>query len=154
MFSIRLAIEKDFERIGLINEEVAPQVMDEAKLNSSDDSHYLLQALRDNGNNVVVFVAEENSEITGFIYAEIGKTIDTVPYVEIYWIAVKEKYRHWGIGQSLMDSVHKWAYKSGIKIMQGSVWTHNKNAITFFENLGYKAIAKNNEMIEMEKSLG
>lgn len=98
-----------------------------------------------NNQNAALLVAENDGEIIGVIRLTVNETLPypiIVPrrYVQVHEIVVKEQFRHRGAGKALMDKGHEWASNKGITEIELTVWEFNKEAIAFYEKLGYETI--------------
>jgi diamine N-acetyltransferase len=89
-------------------------------------------------------LAERAGEIVGFANVRILHAPDRpmlVPrrFVEVDSLAVRADHQHAGIGRALMARVTDWAAARGIDELQLNVWEFNRDAIGFYEALGYVA---------------
>ena len=57
-------------------------------------------------------------------------------------LVVREKFRRSGIGQSLIKKAHQWALDKGVIQVVLNVWEFNKEAIAFYEKLGYRTASR------------
>ena len=87
----------------------------------------------------VVFVAEQDGEVIGYIHA-CGYDVLYAPHVkDIMGIAVSSEFRRRGVGAALLGAVEKWAKQtgaSGIRLVSGSSRT---GAHAFYRHCGYVA---------------
>jgi ribosomal protein S18 acetylase RimI-like enzyme len=95
--------------------------------------------------DTVVFVAEANGEIIGAMIAEMRQSADISLLVKRIYISIEnliitENYREQGVGQALMEQIHLWAQKNGVKEIQLTVWDFNQGAIAFYKKLGYQML--------------
>lgn len=151
---IRAATEEDVSHIlriaqqvhGVLTRDRPPHLWGERAEFSSAESFYL-QALR--GKDGVLFVAEiGEGKVVGYVLAAIEREPDdliAVPYMSVIELAVEVTHRRAGIGHLLMDRVHEWAREHGLNILQLAVWEFNRDAVEFYENLGYVTILRKME---------
>ena len=64
--------------------------------------------------NNIVFVAEFNQRVIGWINIRLVSTIETGTYCEIFGLIVDEARRNKGIGKVLIDKAKKWAKNTGV----------------------------------------
>jgi diamine N-acetyltransferase len=87
-------------------------------------------------------LAERAGEIVGFANVRILHAPDRpmlVPrsFVEAGSLAVRADHQHTGIGRALMGRVADWAVARGLDEIELNVWEFNRDAIGFYEVLGY-----------------
>ncbi len=154
-FSIRTATERDCDELCVISDQVNKLIRDNLPEHSKEvpvwvtDGDAFLKSF--SAKNEVIFVAEENGKVIGFVTASVETEPDdliSVPYMMVDRLAVTEACKRRGIGKSLMERVHEWARQKGIGVMRLAVWAFNKEAVTFYNMLGYATV----ESI-MEKTL-
>lgn len=63
-------------------------------------------------------------------------------YAFIENLAVKKKFRRCGVGKLLVEKAHQWALDQGITQVQLHTWEFNKEAIAFYEKLGYRMVSR------------
>ena len=84
-------------------------------------------------------VADENSELTGFlVYYFVPFTYRAKPNVVIKELYVAEGHRGKGIGKLLMTAVAKEAAQAGCGMIKWWVAKWNQRGIEFYEQLGAK----------------
>ncbi len=97
-----------------------------------------------NSKNSVIFVAEENSTIAGFITCGISKGIrDTEGAFDIF---VSAKYRNKGIGKELISKMLEYFKAMGCKSVRVNVYSANEGAKKFYKNLGFKSVSETYKM--------
>lgn len=143
---IRLATQTDFDQVGIIfmeenryHAELVPEIIQVA--DPIMTQKWYSEVL--NNPNKVLFLADVGSNIIGVTLAEIRMNIDDTiftprKYVHINDISVAVSHRGQGIGQLLMERVHKWALNQGISDIELQVWERNTQAIGFYEKIGYQ----------------
>jgi ribosomal-protein-alanine N-acetyltransferase len=80
-------------------------------------------------------IAKMNDQIVGYIIGIIEKNIGT-----IVSIAVKKDYRRKGIGKKLLDCIIEYFKSKNISIINLQVRIDNYEAISFYENNGFKKV--------------
>ena len=145
-FSVRKATERDYEglskiytEVDLLHSQALPQIFATPK-EPFRNREFISEILKDK--NAAIIVAESSGEIIGLIHILIREAPD-IPmmvkrrYAYIGEIAVAEEQRGPGIGKALMREAEQWAIRRKISQLEFNVWDFNKNAIAFFEKLGY-----------------
>lgn len=90
---------------------------------------------------VLFLVAEEKGEIIGYCLGEIDKCKKTSKYnkkgymSEVY---VTEKYRKEGVAKKLVKELFKWFRTKKVKWIRLDVYSKNKRAIRFWEEIGFE----------------
>jgi len=144
--TIRRALEKDLNRVIELSDQVreyhcelVPNLfapMDKEKTLErfasflTDEKHYLI-------------VAEQDAQITGYLYAEF---IDTPWYQKRYGcmlneIAVDETCQSEGIGTILFNALREECAKRGTEDIRLTVYLANQRAIDLYHKLGFREIS-------------
>lgn len=88
-----------------------------------------------------ILVVEDSAHIVGAAWiierAHSGGQAIDVPVVFIKEICVSENERSLGYGKALMDNIQTWARKRKLERIEFNVWSKNKDALTFYKNLGF-----------------
>jgi ribosomal protein S18 acetylase RimI-like enzyme len=143
---IRLAAESDFEQVGHIfseenryHAELMPEIFQIAEpIMTPEWFDGVLQDPRK-----ALFVAEMGKEVAGVALVE-QRTSPNDPifrqrrYAYLEEIAVAAAHRGRGIGRLLMERIHQWGQEQGITEIELQVWERNRQAINFYEKLGYQ----------------
>lgn len=92
--------------------------------------------------DAIILVAENHDALVGLAEARIvssGGLATLAPrrYARIDNIVVRQEHRSAGIGKALLDRVHRWALEKGVSDAQLNVWEFNRQALDFYEKLGY-----------------
>ena len=88
------------------------------------------------------FVAEVNNVIVGEIISDIkevkeNEIFKSRIFLYIEDICIDKNYTRKGIGRKLFYTVKQVAKKENISSIELNVWSFNKNAINFYEELGF-----------------
>ncbi|TKJ40538.1 hypothetical protein CEE36_09620 [candidate division TA06 bacterium B3_TA06] len=148
-FRIRPAVESDIETITSLCLEVAP--FEGTGEPGEVEFYNKLFAESINNEEKLLLVAEADSQIAGFAYAEIEHTPDDctpAPYISLDMIGVSQSHRGQGIARAIMKEVESWACKKGMKVIQLAVAEENVSALKLYEGLGYRTV-----MRKMQKEL-
>ena len=85
----------------------------------------------------VVFVAENNGKVTGYVHAEIYNTLYCEPLINILGLAVSSDFHRNGAGKRLMKEVESWAQEKGIGAVRLNSGISRKGAHEFYRRIGY-----------------
>jgi ribosomal protein S18 acetylase RimI-like enzyme len=95
--------------------------------------------IRLNTKKAVIFVAEDNRKLIGYIHGQIrnkpGRVLDRVGYIEDWF--VKKKYRGKGVGEMLWNELINWFKKRKCNCLETDAYTTNKFAIKVYHKLGF-----------------
>ena len=84
-----------------------------------------------------VFVAEEESQLLGFIHVERYEVLYFESMANILGLAVKKDFQKQGLGKALLLAAENWAQKNGIHLMRLNSGINRIDAHGFYEHLGY-----------------
>lgn len=98
----------------------------------------------------VIFVAEDNGKIIGFISVNIYKDLGYI-YLDDY--SVSESYRGKGIGSKLMNMAFDFAKEKGINQVDTHVESANKESIEFYKNRGFELVEKQGHRLFIRKKI-
>jgi GNAT superfamily N-acetyltransferase len=93
------------------------------------------------GEHGVCFVADDGGRIVGYVAGSVKKEIDkpdTIRRSELENIYVEEESRSKGVGKLLTQELIEWCKANGAKSILVSAYYHNKDAISFYENAGFR----------------
>ena len=98
--------------------------------------------------DAIVVVAELEGQLIGLVHAAIRGTPDIpaiIPrrYAHVGDVIVTEKSRHSSVGRLLVREVEAWARRKGLISVELNVCDFNKDALAFYEELGYHAASHN-----------
>ena len=101
-------------------------------------------------NNERVLVAVYNSEVVGYLHAQIYKTLYFEELINFLGLAVSKEYRNKKVGTKLVNEIENWAKENGIKKVRVNSGFSRKEAHEFYRSLGYN---NEKEQIRFLKSL-
>ncbi|MBP5533897.1 MAG: GNAT family N-acetyltransferase [Alphaproteobacteria bacterium] len=136
------AISKIFHQVSIIHyqnverEFVLPKIEDEQK--------YIAETI--DNKDAVLFVAEENKNILGYLILYIQKYPDCF-FMDtrkgfIGSVGVDENYRGKGIGTKLLKAAETYLKKNDIFVFETDVFVFNKGAEKLYNRFGFKDIKK------------
>lgn len=143
---IRKATANDYDDLGELFNEVdglhrvnLPHIFQKPD-GAAREKDYYLRLVADE--NIGLFVVEADEELIGFVHVFIRDTpifpvIIPQHYAVIDGIGVKSEFQNHGIGKMLMEKAQEWATTNGAVFIELNVYEFNKNAISFYERLGY-----------------
>jgi len=85
----------------------------------------------------IVFVAQQGSEVIGYIQGSSYEVLYYDPLVRIMGFVVKEKYRNIGVGSMLINELECWAKEKGYSGITLTSRFERLNAHRFYEKHGY-----------------
>ena len=85
----------------------------------------------------VVFVAETESNVIGYVHAEVYSLLYWAPMVNILGLAVSSDCRRQGAGKALMQQVEAWAKEKGIEEIRLNSGGTRKEAHEFYRAIGF-----------------
>lgn len=88
-------------------------------------------------NREVVFVAENNGVVVGFVHAETYNTLYFSSMVNVQGLAVDSEFRDMGYGKKLMFTVENWARSRGISFVRLNSGGERGTAHKFYRAIGY-----------------
>jgi len=90
-------------------------------------------------NNPVNFFAYTKDELAGMITV---KLTDNIPFIDLF--GVLEKYRRYGFGKKLLDSVFYWAEQNNYAGLKVNTQKTNKVAMIVYQKSGFKILNTTN----------
>lgn len=91
--------------------------------------------------NTIVLVAKTNSDVAGFIIAQVNVEENT-EFGHIITINVAQTYRHIGIAKKLLCEIENLLRQKGVSECRLEVREDNHVAIKLYRKLGYQTIGK------------
>lgn len=101
-------------------------------------------------NDERVLVAVYNSEVVGYLHAQIYKTLYFEELINFLGLAVSKEYRNKKVGTRLVNEIENWAKEKGINKVRVNSGFSRKEAHEFYRSLGYN---NEKEQIRFLKSL-
>lgn len=89
------------------------------------------------GSREVVFAAEVDGTVVGYIHAEIYNTLYFASMINILGLAVSRDNRRQGVGRALITCAENWAKEQGINIVRLNSGSSRKEAHEFYRAMGY-----------------
>jgi ribosomal protein S18 acetylase RimI-like enzyme len=148
--TIREALPSDFDQVGRVfaedNQFHAALLPEQFRIAKPIITHEWFDEILANTQKAML-VAEHGHAIVGVLLINIRTNPDDPifqprRYAYIVEVAVAERHRGQGIGQSLMKEAHTWAGEQGATDIELNVWELNQLAIAFYEKLGYTTILR------------
>jgi len=148
---IRKAAESDYDDVCALFEEGdtfhrinLPHIFQKSR-GPVRDRDYVLGLISDE--SVGLFVAQMDDQIVGLVCVIIRDS-SAVPiivprrYAVVDNIVVRDGFRRAGIGRALMERAREWAVTEGANSVELNVWEFNKEAIEFYQQLGYGTVSR------------
>lgn len=88
-------------------------------------------------NDERVLVAVYNSEVVGYLHAQIYKTLYFEELINFLGLAVSKEYRNKKVGTKLVNEIENWAKEKGINKVRVNSGFSRKEAHEFYRSLGY-----------------
>lgn len=89
------------------------------------------------GKREIVYVAEIDGTVVGYIHAEIYNTLYYESMINILGIAVSSDSRRQGVGRALLSRAEEWGRENGVKIVRLNSGGSRKEAHDFYRAMGY-----------------
>lgn len=160
-YKIRKYIPTDKERLILCIKELREHLMLLNPNRRKDIPKLLYERIMNKIENklkekkAIVFVAELNSKIIGYIYGQIKiptedelMEFENIRIGEVVDLFIFPEYQKKGIGSSLLAKIEKFFEKQNCKIVNLIVLNSNSEATRFYSKKGYQNVS-----LEMEKKL-
>lgn len=93
-----------------------------------------IKGLLDSGS--IVFVAQQDEELVGFICAERGFA-GRIRHSAYIFTGILQEHTGKGIGKELFRQVDGWAAENGVTRLELTVMTHNERALGLYKKSGY-----------------
>jgi len=87
----------------------------------------------------VVFVAEFNGALCGWVHVFLSRRLFMLPFAELGGIVVDEAFRRLGIGAALLTSAEAWAAGVGCILFRIRSNALRTKSHAFYERMGYIA---------------
>lgn len=89
------------------------------------------------GKDSVVLVAEEQAELTGYLFA-MGEGVRRKQHSIYVAVGIRQSERGKGRGTDLFEALENWAAEQGIHRIELTVLEHNRAAIALYEKMGFE----------------
>ncbi|GMA64190.1 GNAT family N-acetyltransferase [Alicyclobacillus fastidiosus] len=99
--------------------------------------------------NSMIFVAEDNGKLVGYIGAYGGEFRRNKHKVYIV-IGILQEYAGKGIGTSLFTETEKWAREIGVHRLELTVMVHNEAGLALYKKMGFtiEGIARDSMLVD------
>lgn len=101
--------------------------------------HERLKIILGNNDNVV-YVAELQNKLIGWVHAHGRYLLESEPFIEIGGLVVDSDFRGLSIGKNLMSYCEEWAKSLGFKRIRVRSNTNRPDAHHFYSRIGYKNV--------------
>lgn len=103
------------------------------------------------GEESVVLVAEEESELTGYLFA-MGEGVKRKRHSVYVALGIRQNERGKGRGTGLFLALEEWAKEKALHRIELTVLEHNKAAIALYEKMGFEAEGIKRDSLWMDGS--
>jgi ribosomal protein S18 acetylase RimI-like enzyme len=147
---IRIATESDFAHVSAVfldelafHAELLPErfvIVDETMTHQ-----WFLEIVRNQEKDLIL--AQLGEDFVGVLHIEMRKSPD-LPfiisrcYAYVSDLAITRSFRFRGYGRTLMKQATAWAKDRGAASVELNVWELNKDAISFYERLGFDTVRR------------
>lgn len=100
-----------------------------------------------------VLLAEDDGAIVGHTMARLEHD-EAGPHGWFSTIFVAPTHRRRGVAVKLADETEAWLRALGVPRLAYATGARHARVITFFERRGYRIVARENEMVRLERSVG
>lgn len=108
---------------------------------SKEDIEQRLKKVMDD-NRDVVFVAEADGKVIGWLQVVIKSTIESGSFAEIVGLVVDRDYRGKGMGKNLVKRAEDWAKEMEQRSLRVRTNILREDAPLFYQSLGFVEIKK------------
>ena len=88
-------------------------------------------------NNQMIFVAENNNQLVGYL-AAIGGDYKRNKHSAHIVIGILQDFTGQGIGTRLFNNLESWSREQGIHRLELTVMAHNTNALGLYQKMGFQ----------------
>ncbi|WP_339290946.1 GNAT family N-acetyltransferase [Paenibacillus sp. FSL E2-0201] len=85
----------------------------------------------------VIYVAESDRQLIGWIHASVRLLIESPPFVEIGGLVVDQQHRGVGIGKQLVEACERWAAQIGVNKLRVRTNQTREDAVRFYTRIGF-----------------
>jgi RimJ/RimL family protein N-acetyltransferase len=94
-----------------------------------------IESMKEEGNSII-FVAEENEELIGYLIA-MGGNANRNKHSVYLVIGILTQYRGLGIGTKLFKQLEEWATEHSVHRLELSVVTRNEAGLRLYKKMGF-----------------
>lgn len=157
-FTIRPATLKDISRINELFIQMIKYVNEQNKKSGKEALEENFQNGYEDGfleeylsrNDKFILVAEIDSQVVGYLSCE-EKNNEEIPFIYLDDFCVDSNFRGYGIGTSLIQSADKYARDNNFGNLRLHVANENHNSVSFYNNLGFQPISKDEHRTLMQR---
>lgn len=131
---------REFEFMSQTHESLPSAWVDNYIINIEDVEETVKRLVkRHNTKDIFCYIAEKDSEIISFIWAEINEIDKEI--IDVFSLWTDERYRGQGIAYDLKIELEKWAKsETNANYINTTVSAKNKSMIYLNERLGYEIL--------------
>ncbi|OMD42146.1 GNAT family N-acetyltransferase [Paenibacillus odorifer] len=85
----------------------------------------------------VIYVAESDRQLIGWIHASVRLLIESPPFVEIGGLVVDQQHRGVGTGKQLVEACERWAAQIGVNKLRVRTNQTREDAVRFYTRIGF-----------------
>lgn len=85
----------------------------------------------------VIYVAESDTQLIGWIHASVRLLIESPPFVEIGGLVVDQQHRGVGTGKQLVEACERWAAQIGVNKLRVRTNQTREDAVLFYTRIGF-----------------
>lgn len=128
--------ERLLKLIKLVERESQYMLFESGERNTgTEQQRKRIEVMIEEGNSTI-FVAEENDELVGYLFAMGGNAKRNKHSVYLV-IGILSEYRGLGLGTKLFKDLQEWATKHSIHRLELSVVNRNEAGLKLYEKMGF-----------------
>lgn len=131
--TIRHAVIEDIE----ILTQLAAQL---GYTSSTEEIRDRFLSLESRKEETVIFVAEINNQVVGWVHVHVYRLLIDAPEIEIGGIVVDKRFRGKGVGAQLIKAAEDWASEQGYSSVYLRSNVIRDDAFKFYKRLGYELV--------------
>ncbi len=137
----------DYKDVKILNNFLTLLIKDEGKYDVGIDENFVVTNMYENyieDANKLIIVAEENSQVVGYLYGMIKPNDETYKYVvaKLDALYIEENYRNRGFATALIEHFKKWAKGKNAFKIEVNVWSNNTSAKHLYEKNKFKTTSE------------
>ncbi|MER2174891.1 MAG: GNAT family N-acetyltransferase [Carnobacterium sp.] len=133
MIQIRDMQMTDAEAINLINTDSLGYDI------SIEITKKQMERLLINPDHHIIFVAEEEEIVVGYVHAELYEALYSEPMLNVLALAINQNYQQRGIGKQLMQRIEQVASERNLIAVRLNSGETRLGAHKFYESIGYSS---------------